>query len=293
MSFSLANPTGWAIGDLLTDVQINKLDLDHSKAVDGSAGGSYTLTAPLVFTGAKVTVPAFEVTGAASFTGASASFFGNVGIGDTSGDQCVVAATSTFNSGVTFNGNIGLDTAATATFDGTVNVNNNARLGASFSDTLLVKSTSTFDSGVTFNASIGAGSSANATFDGSVNLNGDTAINGSLTTIGNSSSDVCTIYSKVGFSGSGRILQTGIIANDADQSIDITVYRHICIPLSTTSSHTYTLTGSVQDGDWFMIKNLDTNTHTIAGLVSIPNLTVGLDVYYVRISGTWCLMSGG
>ena len=58
MSFSLANPTGWTTGDLLTEDQINQLDAEHAAAIDGSNGGSYTLGNPLSITGATVTFDA-------------------------------------------------------------------------------------------------------------------------------------------------------------------------------------------------------------------------------------------
>lgn len=56
MSFSLVNPLGWNTGDVLTEDQINDLDTDHANAVDGAGGGTYTLTAPLVFKGDNIEI---------------------------------------------------------------------------------------------------------------------------------------------------------------------------------------------------------------------------------------------
>ena len=47
MSFTRAKPAGWSTGDQLTATQINALDLDHSRAVDGYAGGVYTPSSPI------------------------------------------------------------------------------------------------------------------------------------------------------------------------------------------------------------------------------------------------------
>jgi hypothetical protein len=45
--FSRANPTGWAPGDVLSAAQINKIDLDQSRAVDGTGGSAGTPYAPI------------------------------------------------------------------------------------------------------------------------------------------------------------------------------------------------------------------------------------------------------
>lgn len=48
MSFSRANPLGWALYEVLTSAQMNALDIDHSNAIDGAGGGSYSPSSPLV-----------------------------------------------------------------------------------------------------------------------------------------------------------------------------------------------------------------------------------------------------
>jgi hypothetical protein len=42
--FSRANPTGWVQGDKLTPPQINQIDVNQSRAIDGTAGGIYSPT---------------------------------------------------------------------------------------------------------------------------------------------------------------------------------------------------------------------------------------------------------
>lgn len=51
MTFSRANALGWGFGEKLTSAQINTIDLNQSRAVDGHAGGAYLLTGPLAFVG--------------------------------------------------------------------------------------------------------------------------------------------------------------------------------------------------------------------------------------------------
>ncbi len=105
--------------------------------------------------------------------------------------------------------------------------------------------------------------------------------------IGNSGSDSVTLNSVIRPNGGGRILHTGIMANDADQSIPISSYRHICIPSSVTAERTYTLTSAAeQDGEWFVIQNLDSISHKIEGLITT---TIPADSGFksLRIGGTW------
>lgn len=49
--FDRANPTGWVQGDKLTPAQINQIDVDQSRAIDGTGGGIYTPTAKIQIQG--------------------------------------------------------------------------------------------------------------------------------------------------------------------------------------------------------------------------------------------------
>lgn len=54
MSFSRANSLGWAMFEVLTSTQMNAIDLNQSRALDGNAGGDYsTIAADIIFTGAN------------------------------------------------------------------------------------------------------------------------------------------------------------------------------------------------------------------------------------------------
>ena len=60
MTFSRVNPIGWADGERLTSDQMDQLDTNMTKAVDGAAGGTYALTAPLAFTGKPLSARTLE-----------------------------------------------------------------------------------------------------------------------------------------------------------------------------------------------------------------------------------------
>lgn len=49
MSFSRVNVLGWAFGETLTSAQMNAIDINTSRAVDGFAGGTYNPSAGLVW----------------------------------------------------------------------------------------------------------------------------------------------------------------------------------------------------------------------------------------------------
>jgi hypothetical protein len=54
MSFTRVKPAGWAFGEKLTSDQMNTLDLDHSRAVDGNAGGNYSPSADINISGNRL-----------------------------------------------------------------------------------------------------------------------------------------------------------------------------------------------------------------------------------------------
>jgi hypothetical protein len=86
MTFSRVNPGGWAMFEVLTSSQMNTLDINHSNALDGDAGGVYTPTARLELDG---TAGLFDVIVAkagaisAAITGIGTTGFGVVAQSDT------------------------------------------------------------------------------------------------------------------------------------------------------------------------------------------------------------------
>ena len=56
MTLALANPLGWAFGEILTSSQQNALQNEVIKALDGVNGGSYTLATALTLLGAGLSL---------------------------------------------------------------------------------------------------------------------------------------------------------------------------------------------------------------------------------------------
>jgi hypothetical protein len=51
MTFARANILGWAFGETLTSAQMNSVDINTARAVDGFAGGAYSPSAELIWNG--------------------------------------------------------------------------------------------------------------------------------------------------------------------------------------------------------------------------------------------------
>jgi hypothetical protein len=51
MTLTNPKPLGWAFGEILTSAQMNSFGTQLTRALDGTGGGSYTLTNPLVLAG--------------------------------------------------------------------------------------------------------------------------------------------------------------------------------------------------------------------------------------------------
>jgi hypothetical protein len=61
MTLTAAKSGGWALQDLLTSTQVTHLQTELLKAVDGAAGGTYSLSAPLIFTGDDVRLDSDDI----------------------------------------------------------------------------------------------------------------------------------------------------------------------------------------------------------------------------------------
>jgi hypothetical protein len=53
MSFTRAKPAGWMNGELFVQAEVNQIDENQSRAIDGFAGGSYSPSADIEFPGAE------------------------------------------------------------------------------------------------------------------------------------------------------------------------------------------------------------------------------------------------
>jgi hypothetical protein len=78
MTFARVKPSGWIDGERLYASQVNALDVNVSRALDGTNGGTYTLLSPLTVGGAAWNIGGnatvggtLAVTGAATFAGAA------------------------------------------------------------------------------------------------------------------------------------------------------------------------------------------------------------------------------
>jgi hypothetical protein len=89
--FARVNPLGWAFLEILTSVQMNQIDVNLSRALDGLNGGAYTLAVMLELKGAGV-----KFSSVAEFNAASVNFVGATVDVDS-------GSTWTFNSTVLFN----------------------------------------------------------------------------------------------------------------------------------------------------------------------------------------------
>jgi hypothetical protein len=95
MTFTRANALGWALYEVLTSAQMNIVDLNQSRAIDGNAGGTYNPSA-------IITVNQEVVISAAAAAGANATALTLTGKGNEPGISSTGGATSA--SGGVFTG---------------------------------------------------------------------------------------------------------------------------------------------------------------------------------------------
>jgi len=132
MTFSRVNPLGWALYEVLTSAQMNALDLNASRAIDGDQGGTYNPANPININGTlNVTNLSGSMGGSAVFTTlqvtSTSQFDGSVAF---NAGAYVNSGNFTFQSTGDLNvshGRLRVYTVATAefltttTFEGTVN----------------------------------------------------------------------------------------------------------------------------------------------------------------------------
>jgi hypothetical protein len=116
MSFSRVNPGGWGLFEVLTSSQMNQIDINQSRAVDGFAGGTYTPSDPIEFGGAGVVIN--TIGGTPTFTG-DVTFEGDVTID--SGHNLTVGGSLIVDYGILVNGgSISVDATVLTAFNGPV-----------------------------------------------------------------------------------------------------------------------------------------------------------------------------
>lgn len=165
MSLVPINAGGWDPNEVLTSAQMNALQVELLKAVDGQGGGSYALSAPLIFSGAD-----FQFAGTARVLGGGFLHVNASGVLDilTGGSLNVIGA-STVSGTLVLSG--------TGSVSGTLNVPSGA---------LQILSTgkqyvTTFGELVVLNAGeLTIMSTGVFTMDGDMELSGDCALTGEV-----------------------------------------------------------------------------------------------------------------
>lgn len=270
--FTRTKVSGWAFGELLTSVQMNQLDIDHANAIDGAAGGIYTLSAPLEIDGDVVTIGDGLVVGADVNVAGELDVLGDVEF------HSALAVSGAISSGGDTSVLGAIHVTGVADLNGPADVAGNAEVHG---DTHLwgdcaVDGDLSCNSSTTLNTlqTLGAAVLASVTVQGNAIL-------------GTTATDQTIVQGILYPSGQGRILETGVDVTDADSSWSIITYRHLYMSSAIiTGTHTYTLTGTIQNGDVFYIQNDSAFTQNIAGLVTV-SLASGAGVKYVHINSTW------
>lgn len=273
MTLVKAKSPAFLFQDELTSAEMNTVQNEYIKALDGYGGGSYTLHDQLIIDGSNITFNTAFVAGSDFFAAnnltvslslfelnSNAMFYSDVGIsghlavgGSSSLDATTISGAAIFNSTSVFNGAITLHEQLTT------------------DDLIVAQSISVIDLDVAtlanFHGDIGLGD-----YDGNtLNIYATTLINDST----------------LSWVGVGRELRTGQTLPNSNSSIDIAQFRTLYIPSSVTSTRTYTLSCTdVANGDFFSIQNDDDNSHIISGIVS-TTIESGSGRAYQRISGTW------
>lgn len=128
MTFSRANPLGWALYEELTSAQLNALDVDHAGAIDGVAGGTWSPSDTIVINGTvriknlytdasgNTILGNLTVQNTATFNGLAKALgslqVGNAGEGNSLGHVLVSNVPSTFNHWVNIYGNLLVNNAS-------------------------------------------------------------------------------------------------------------------------------------------------------------------------------------
>lgn len=168
MSLTAVKPGGWAIGEILTSDQMDALQSEMLKAVDGVNGGSYTLGSSLTFAGADVRIAAdLEILSTGQINANSGSE-----INVDSGAQIDVAGDLNLLSGGDLNvlsgGEIAVDGNIEVASGGIVNLNSGGRMDVNSGADFNVESGATLD--LTGTMTVGATGNVNVASGGNVNL---------------------------------------------------------------------------------------------------------------------------
>ncbi len=296
MSFSVAAPGGFSFGERLPSSWANTVDADHANAIDGTGGGSYNPSAPIIIGGAGLQVGNFTTSG-------------DTTIGSDASDDLDVQATAVFNNGVTF-AQI-TDVLGPSQFSGAVSLNGDSAIGNSSSDDCTVNATLDIRNGCTIGSSGSDSLTVNSStiFNGSIEFAGGATFTGAITfendvTMGTNASDLIDIIGRVRIgrqleyqnagSGIGRVpYRAPLLLDAAGETVGVADGDVFQIPTDATDDYTLSTTGAV-DGDraiFFTSGNIDNNTTIHAGAATAV-LTAGdrWSIEYVFFGAGWKIL---
>ncbi len=262
MTLEKAKVPNFLFEDELTSAQMNFIQNEYIKAIDGYNGGTYALNHPLTITGDMV------------FGDSTATF----------PDNLTVYSTALFREPAYFYDDIHHDGYMYGSMifkDGTLDLFNGiVTIGQTGSDALLVQAFSAF--------------TEIATFTNSVFMYSDT-------TIGTDQTDTLTIPATTALTGptkitQGHILQKSIDGFDLDFTYDPTTTWKV-IWTTLTADHTATITASPSvsyaDGDHIIFSNLN-QSHAVTVMISttllfvLPAATLHPTAAGDEVVPSWC-----
>jgi hypothetical protein len=287
---------GFAFGERLPSSVMNDVTLDLSSAVDGTGGGTYAPSNPIVIGGDGLTCTGqLTATGTVLLTGSS------ITLGNSSSDQVNINAEVTFHQDIEFNNDVqlGTDEDDDITVGGNLTCERRARFDAGvtcvgdsyFEDDLDIKKNLQVDGSIEVDESVTVGNF--------LTVNGNT-------TLGSSDSDTVRVNglvnNRIGFTGSGRVGERIIVLEDANQTITVSDANVIIVPTFITANREYILSsvGAVSGADFmraFFMAPSSPRNYTVSFRRSTLNNLITLDpddthpvLYFVFINGNWNLV---
>jgi hypothetical protein len=302
-----AKIAGWAFGELLLSGEIEHIDTEVQKALDGVGGGTYAPVDQVIIGGAGLRITTvLDITGTINITG-------NTTIGNSDADTLSVIATPEFEAPATFNDGI-IITAGGAEVHGSSSFGANLTVSGDLSvaGELDVTSAVTFHDDLTLATGGNFNCNGTASFDGDVDFTagatfhagltiptGDTLdCNGTLDVDGPADfSGPVTLRSLLNTSGSGRVrMRHSTTLGNTDETVDVTDGNIFRLPDDNSAFRTYTISDDEAGPGDFMIfyqndgTNLDNqvNINSNGGISSIFTTgAAGCYAFYVFNGSSW------
>jgi hypothetical protein len=281
MSLTTAKIAGWAFGELLLSGEIEHIDTEVQKALDGVGGGTYAPSSQLIIGGAGLRITTvLDITGAINITG-------NTTIGNSDADTLSVVATPTFEAPATFNDGIiitatGFDVTGNSRvrsdlridgdcdFDGAVDVAGavviHDNLNVTTGNTFFCNAFLQVDGEMETNAELNIRGASHVWDTFTVHSGGSLDVNGPADFSG-----TVTLKSLLSTSGAGRVpMRHSTTLGDGDETVDVTHGNVFELPNDNSATRTYTISNAdAQRGD-FAVFYVGSNT-ALANRIRIEN----------------------